>query len=353
LDAQPGPLKSFRDDGHSAAELIQATSVYYNLSPRILLALLEATSGLLSIPHPPDQALRQPFGSLGPDGFANQLDWASRELRAGFGSYDRAPTVRFTDGTTLTLSLKQAPEGLAVQLFLAKDRDQPGWRAVFDRFLQAFQLYFNNELPEQLAPQPRAIHGFLHRPWAAGIRVIHLAYFDHKFPIVDTGKPDNGYVVTSRGRRNVQYDGHDADDYYFPDQPIGTYIYAAADGVAHASTHRGNGVWIEHAGGYVTVYWHLDKFAQKFRGKVNTGAGVPVRAGDLIGSSGRSGFVTGTPHHRARREHGLVRRRSVACGGILRHFNSCRSSKPRELSVMPVAFHQPHLVIAHGLALLW
>ena len=124
LDAQPGPLKSYRADERTAAELIQATDTYYGISPRILLALLEATGGLLSDPAPAEQALRQPFGAAGPDGFTNQLDWAGRELRAGLGPYDRAPTVRFTDGTTLTLTLQQAPEGVAVQRFLAKGRDQ-------------------------------------------------------------------------------------------------------------------------------------------------------------------------------------------------------------------------------------
>src|SRR5215212_5901911 len=66
LDAQPGALKSFREDKYTAAELIQAAAAYYNLSVRILLALLEATNGLLSTSNPPDQALRQPFGALGP-----------------------------------------------------------------------------------------------------------------------------------------------------------------------------------------------------------------------------------------------------------------------------------------------
>jgi murein DD-endopeptidase MepM/ murein hydrolase activator NlpD len=296
LEAQPGPLKSFRADDRTAAELIQAADAYYGISPRILLALLEATGALLSNPTPSDQLLRQPFGPAGPDGFTNQLDWAGRELRAGLGPYDRAPTVRFTDGTTLTLTLQQAPEGVAVQRFLAKGRNQAEWRAAVDRFGQAFQLYFNNELPEQRRPQPVASAGFLQRPWAAGTRVVHLAYFDHMFPIVDTERPDNGFVVNYRGRGNVQYDGHDGHDFYFPSQPIGTYILAAADGIAHASTHRGNGVWIEHRNGYVTVYWHLDKFANMFRGKLDTGAGVQVRAGELIGSSGKTGFVVGSPH---------------------------------------------------------
>lgn len=296
LDAQPGPLKSYRDGERRAAEVIQSASLYYGLSPRIILALLEATNALLSAPAPADIALRQPFGPAGPDGFAAQIDWATRELRAGLGPYDRPPTLRFTDGTTLTLTLDQAPEGVAVQRFLAKGRDQAEWRAVVDRFGQAFQTYFDNELPQERRPQPTARSGFLHRPWPAGTRVVHLAYFDHMFPTVDTDQPDNGFVVNYLGRGNMQYDGHDGHDFYFPDQPIGTYILAAADGVAYARTHRGNGVVIVHPGGYETVYWHLDRFAAIFKDRVDTDQGVSVRAGDLLGSSGKTGFTDGTPH---------------------------------------------------------
>ena len=296
LAAQAGPLAQYHDIGHSAAEIVGATSAYYGVSPRILLALLEATGALLSDPTAPAATLARPFGADGPAGLAAQLDWAGRELRAGLGPYQRPPTVRFTDGTTLTLTLAQAPEGVSVQRFLAKGRSQAEWRAAFERFKQAFQHFFNNELPEQRQPQPAATSGFLKLPWAPGTRVVHLAYFDHMYPTVDTDRPDNGFVVNYLGHGSVQYDGHDGNDFYFPDQPIGTYIYAAAAGTAHASTHRGNGVWIEHPGGYVTVYWHLDKFAKKFRGLVDTGKGVPVRAGDLIGSSGKTGFVAGTPH---------------------------------------------------------
>jgi murein DD-endopeptidase MepM/ murein hydrolase activator NlpD len=296
LDAQAGALKSFHEGERSAAEIVEGASSYYGLSPRIVLALLEATSSLLSDPAPVDLALRQPFGALGPDGFSAQVDWAVRELRAGFGPYERPPVVTFTDGTTLTLTLAQAPEGVAVQRFLARGRSQAEWRAAVDRFGQAFLRYFDNQLPDERQPQPAVHAGFLRRPWAAGTRVVHLAYFDHMFPTVDTGRDDNGYVVNYRGRGSVQYDGHDGHDFYFPDQPIGTYILAAADGIAHASTHRGRGVWIEHDSGYVTVYWHLDKFSSIFRGKLNTGQGVRVRAGELIGSSGKTGFVKGTPH---------------------------------------------------------
>ncbi|KAB8142754.1 peptidoglycan DD-metalloendopeptidase family protein [Chloroflexia bacterium SDU3-3] len=296
LDAQPGPLKGYSEGGASAAEMIEGAGSYYGVSVRLVLALLEACSGLVSSPAPSAAALRQPFGSGGPEGFAAQIDWAGAELRAGYGPYDVPPTLRFTDGTTLTLTLDQAMEGVAVQRFLAQGRSQTEWRAAYERFAQAFGRYFNNQLPAARAAEPVAASGFLQRPWQAGTKVKHLAYFDHMFPTVDTKSGDNGYVVNYMGRGGVQYDGHDGHDFYFPDQPIGTLIVAAADGVAYARTHRGFGVVIVHPGGYETVYWHLDKFSRRFMGRVDTDKGVAVKAGDVIGSSGKTGFVKGTPH---------------------------------------------------------
>ena len=253
LNQQPGPLKTYHDGSRSAAEIIEGVSSYYGVSPRLLLALLEATSGLLSHTSSDDPTLQQPFGPAGPSGFGTQLDWAGRELRAGYGPYQSAPVVHFTDATTRTVALNQAPEGVAIQRFLAAGRTQPEWRTLVERFLNAFQTYFNNELPVVQAAQPAARNGFLQRPWLAGTRVIHLAQFDHMYPIVDNAGRDNGFVVNYRGRGGVQYDGHDGHDFAFPDQPIGTLILAAADGIAYARTHRGFGVVITHPGGYETV----------------------------------------------------------------------------------------------------
>lgn len=303
LDQQPGPLKGYSEGGSSAAAIIESSSLYYGLSPRLHLALLEATASLISDPAPPDAALRQPFGPAGPDGFAAQVEWASRELRAGLGPYSRPPTLRFTDGLTFTLTLSQASEGVAVQRFLAQGRSSGQWRVAVDAFGKAFERYFNNELvqigiggSQPATPAPAPGEGFLGLPWPAGDRVVHLAYFDHVYPTVDTGDDGNTFVVTYLNQGNVQYNGHDAHDYYFPDQPVGTPILAAAAGVAYPRTHKGNGVVIEHPGGYETVYWHLSAFAPYFKGKIDGNAGVPVQAGDLIGYSGSSGFVRGTPH---------------------------------------------------------
>ncbi|WP_129633752.1 peptidoglycan DD-metalloendopeptidase family protein [Candidatus Oscillochloris fontis] len=147
--------------------------------------------------------------------------------------------------------------------------------------------------------------GFLGLPWPAGMRVIHLAYFDHVYPTVDSGDDGNSFVVTYLNHGNVQYNGHDGHDYVFPDQMVGTPILAAASGVAYARTQRGNGVVILHPNGYETIYWHLDDFGPQFAGLIDSGQSVAVQAGEVIGYSGSSGFVRGTPHlHFEVRLHG-------------------------------------------------
>lgn len=305
LDAQPGLLKGLREDGRSAAAIIEGAALYYGLSPQLHLALLEAASALLSDPAPPEAALSQPFGSAGPAGFAAQVDWASREVRAGLGPYERPPTLRFSDGLTLTLTLDQAPEGVAVQRFLAAGRSSSEWYAAVERFNQAFASYFNNELvlldlpgigaSPAGSPAPAAALTLL-QPWPVGTRVVHLAYFDHVYPTVDSGDDGNDFVVNYLGQGNVQYDGHDGHDYYFPDRPVGTPILAAAAGVAYARSSPGYGVIIVHPAGYETVYWHLEGFAPIFAGRIDASQGVPVTAGTFLGTSGQTGFARGTPH---------------------------------------------------------
>lgn len=300
IEALPGALKEWRDGDQTAASVIQMASDLYAVSPRMLLALLETTHELLSAPNPPEAVWQRPISDAAqaPSGFAEQIEWAAALLRAGLGPYDAPPVVEFVDGTTATINLDQAPEGIAVQRILAQGRTAGEWHAVVARFVGVFDAYFQGEIviPAVVAPERPQYQGFLQRPWPAGVRVRHLAYFDHAYPTVDTGQPDNGSVVTYLGPQTVQYDGHDGHDYAFPDQLVGTPILAAAPGIAYASTRRGYGVYIMHADGYTTVYWHLDKFSRRFKGLLNSGTGVPVVAGDFLGTSGSTGFVVGTPH---------------------------------------------------------
>lgn len=304
LDQQPGPLKTYRDgDGnHLAATLIESNSLYYGINPYLHLVLLETTSHLLSTPNPPGQSLRSPYTPAGPAGFASQVEWASREIRAGYGPYDTPPVLHFTDGTTITLNLNQAPEGIAIQRFLAIGHTADEWNALNSRFSHVFASYFNSKLPEPslVAPSGKPLEapttGFLQCPWPVGMRVVHLAYFDHAYPTVDSGADGNNVVVTYVGPADVQYNSHDGHDYFFPDVPVGTPILAAAPGIAYARTARGNGVVILHGGGYETVYWHLNSFAPHMRDIIDSSQGKWVDAGDVLGTSGTSGFSYGTPH---------------------------------------------------------
>ncbi|MHB8508663.1 MAG: M23 family metallopeptidase [Candidatus Dormibacteria bacterium] len=72
--------------------------------------------------------------------------------------------------------------------------------------------------------------------------------------------------------------------------PTGTPITATASGIAH-NRNDGNGygnmVWIDHGGGYTSVYGHLSAFS--------LADGSSVVAGQQVGLSGSTGFSTG-PH---------------------------------------------------------
>src|SRR3712207_3810727 len=109
LERYPGVLKDYKDGRHRAAQVVEGYATYYSLDPRIILTLLELVPHLLMTPNPAQDVLQKPFGAHGPAGFTAQIDWAAREIRAGFGPYTKAPEVRFKDGSSKTLDLAQDP----------------------------------------------------------------------------------------------------------------------------------------------------------------------------------------------------------------------------------------------------
>ena len=72
--------------------------------------------------------------------------------------------------------------------------------------------------------------------------------------------------------------------------PVGTPVKAAAPGVVIDTGDyffNGNTVWIDHGAGLLTMYCHLDRIRAR--------VGQRVRTGDVIGTVGKTGRVTG-PH---------------------------------------------------------
>jgi murein DD-endopeptidase MepM/ murein hydrolase activator NlpD len=297
LSRRNSALATMRIGDQTAAQIIENTASYYNIEARIILALLETTSGVISAPTLPVTATERPFRA-GPHGFAAQIDWAAREIRAGFGPYDVAPTVIFREGARRTLDLNDQPHALTVKRFLARERSLVEWEQLVSRYPGVYKQLFDNE-PTVAPPTPVASRGFLSIPWVPGTRVIHSSYFDHTYPMVDSGGDGNDTMIDYLGRAGGSYNSHDGHDYYFPDQPFGTPIVAAAPGWAFARTTRGLGVLIQHTGvaaGYESVYWHLEDFAPSFDQFVDSATPRWVERGELLGWSGATGFTDGAPH---------------------------------------------------------
>jgi murein DD-endopeptidase MepM/ murein hydrolase activator NlpD len=72
--------------------------------------------------------------------------------------------------------------------------------------------------------------------------------------------------------------------------PTGTEIHAPAEGVVRDTGEyffNGNTVFIDHGQGLVTMFCHLDR--------IDVQAGQVIQRGDVIGTVGMTGRVTG-PH---------------------------------------------------------
>jgi murein DD-endopeptidase MepM/ murein hydrolase activator NlpD len=83
--------------------------------------------------------------------------------------------------------------------------------------------------------------------------------------------------------------GHEGQDFGVPE---GTPVYAPADGVVVLATPlkvRGNVVFLDHGRGVFSGFYHLSELAAK--------QGQRVKAGDLLGKVGSTGFSTGAHLH--------------------------------------------------------
>lgn len=291
LDGQPGPLKGFRarvGDGESSfAEMLSSRSVLDGLNPRVVLALIEQQSGLITNPNPSPEQLDWAVGYHGDAekwrGLVQQMHWVTTELHRGQRDYPAAPELTYADASHSPMPGGLNVGGYAVARALAATSTAAELPAKLDGFVATFSRLFGDPRQETTPP---------HKPAAPflALPLDHMfpisSFFDHDAPFLQ----QNGSIVTYRGdqSRTLSYDGHDGWDYAAPQS---TPVLAAAAGTVvfagSADDNCGaNAVIIDHGNGYRTLYWHLDEVLAKLG---------PVERGAQIGTVGASGCVTG-PH---------------------------------------------------------
>lgn len=294
LDAQPGPLKGLAfqvgDRQHSFAEVLLGQTCYYSINPKVILALLEYRSRLLSTPKPTADQVGWAMGYQGENGnkrgLATQVRWAVRQLFRAKRDYPQYLPLTFADGSSTP-----APAGLSMSEYAIAQAIAPTTTpGELPSLLRGFQ-----ETYTRLFGDPRSVPvdwpapstPFLVRPMERTAQV--TSFFDHDAPFLSR----NGSIVTYWGRSETDiafaYDGHDGWDYALaaPDQAL-----AAADGdVIFAGNADDNcatrAVIIDHGNGYRTLYWHLSR--------VGANIGEHVTRGQPIGVVGASGCASG-PH---------------------------------------------------------
>ncbi|MBN9390025.1 MAG: HEAT repeat domain-containing protein [Chloroflexi bacterium] len=157
LDKQPGPLKSYREtiyDGvrQSAARSLALTGLTAGVSPKVLLALLEVKSHLLSDANSPQSAIDFALGfdKLDHKGFSQQLKTAAELLSQRWSNYDVKTALNFKDGSSFPASPLVNRGTYAVEAILAATADPTAWQIQAGlgggSFYQVYKSYFGDPL---------------------------------------------------------------------------------------------------------------------------------------------------------------------------------------------------------------
>jgi murein DD-endopeptidase MepM/ murein hydrolase activator NlpD len=298
LDASPGPLKEMRFQvgrrSHTFADVLVCLSSLYSLNPRLVLALLEQQSHLLSTANPSAEqmALAMGFEEKHRRGVYGQVRWAALEMRLALRDYAvRAPaaplpSLVFADGTQRAVSPTISLSRYVLSRVLAPTTTPDHLPSKLETFRQTYtHLFGDPRTPPTDWPRPSS--PFLTRPMERPFRV--TSFFDHETPLLH----ENGTTHSFWGQADptLSYDGHTGWDYAMqpPDRVLaaaaGTVVFAGNSNDGCAEPARA--VILDHANGYRTLYWHLHT--------IEVERGEEVAAGTVLGVAGASGCAIG-PH---------------------------------------------------------
>lgn len=297
LETQAGPLKNFRatvgDREHSFAEILGSQTSLYSINPKVVLALIEQQSGMITSAAPSDDQQKWMLGFRGEEekraGWVAQVRWAIRELHRAQRDFPAGPELTYADQTRSPLPPGLSIADYAIARVLAQTTsaaDLPAKLDGNDRSFVAVYTRLFGDPRDSVQNLPPPAEPFLSNPMGGPYDT--QSFFDHESPFLQP----SGDIVTYRGDRSVDmpYDGHDGWDLgMLPPNPI----LAAADGTVIFAGNSDDGcgiakaVIIDHGNGYRTLYWHLTEPTVE--------TGQQVKRGEQIGIVGSSGCVTG-PH---------------------------------------------------------
>jgi LasA protease len=274
-------------------EIVQYVALHYSVNPRLLLAVLEYSSGWITNPTPSDRLKTWPFVYYqNREGLYRQLNWAANQLNKGYYDWKAGAVAYWTlvDGGMVRPGAGINAGTAAVQQLMAQIYHRADWdravgpEGVFATFQSMFGYPFSWSIepliPENLSQPPLML------PIESGI----TWYF--------TGGPHGGWDVGS---------GWAAIDFAPPKEGTGCYasqrwVVAATDGVVVRSE---TGVVVldldfdrnEHTG-WTLLYLHMATDGRAPLGAV-------LRRGDHVGHPSCEGGVAYATHfHFARRFNG-------------------------------------------------
>ncbi|MEY3990778.1 MAG: hypothetical protein RI985_1859 [Chloroflexota bacterium] len=237
-------------------------TLYYSVSPKTILALMEYQSGLVTQSGLSDEQYRWAVGYRGESqrfaGMNAQIRWAVRELFYARRDLPRRPPLTYADGITLDAPADLTDAQYVMARVLAPTITSGQIMQALAQYADVYVRLFGDltvaDVP--MTPPPP----ILHRPLQT-IKPI-TSFFDHGGPFLTRNTSDGvttywGFVETNTAA--FAYDGHDGWDYAAaPPEPVltaadGNVVFA---GIADDGCNTG-AVIIDHANDLRTVYWHL------------------------------------------------------------------------------------------------
>jgi murein DD-endopeptidase MepM/ murein hydrolase activator NlpD len=157
---QNGYLASYHSSNGSNAngpEILRQIAFNNSFSPKLLLALMEYTSGWVTGKNPPADTLNYPLGYKEPNqaGLSAQLVWATNILSIGYYGWRDASLLNliFANGDTLRLAPDLNAGTVAILNYFARTTtDRSAWNQAVRDFLAVYSRMFGDPFDQAVEP---------------------------------------------------------------------------------------------------------------------------------------------------------------------------------------------------------